>query len=170
MVDLSIFDNDGTLGRQDGVRLFEFTWTGIGVARSDTSWRQAHEAFNQLFTRDFPKLLYSQPFTSYTPLGIGIGSQLMGFGETTLDDAQIRGVLIYLAESCLIYGNPSNLRVSSRSLAEIQSGQTLDVSPSTVNPMVTTDGVSKYFNGLYEDYKWPVLIGAVALALVITRR
>ena len=169
-MNLSIFENDGTLGQDTSIRLVSFSWNGVASLWSNKSLQQAHAEFNALFTTAFPQLVYNRPFTSYTPLGLGIGSQLTGMAETVMSDSQFRSVVYDLATGVGIRGEVSSLNVSGRTIAELQSGQTLTQPGSTVNPLVTTDGIAKLGFDLFESYKWPVIIGGGLLLGLLLRR
>lgn len=169
-MNLSIFDNDGTLGEDTSIRLISFSWNDVASLWSNKTLQQAHSEFNSLFTMSFPRMLYNGPFTNYTALGLGIGSQMTGMAETIMSDSQFRSVVYDLATGVGIRGDMSKLTVSGRTIAELQSGQTLTPSGSTVNPLVTTDGIAKLGSDLFETYKWPVIIGGGLLLGFLLRR
>ena len=162
---VSIFETDNTLGQTADIRLFTFWWDGIGYGGPDWfgNLRDAHACFNGAFAQSFQKLLYTTPFTSYNASGVGIGSRLTGTGETTFSDAMLRAWILTAADRCGIGGDPGRLTISSRSIAEIQQGQTISTPGTTVNPLVTTDGAKKA-----TDWTWVAL--AVGLAILILKR
>lgn len=130
--------------------LFTFWWTGVRNANAnpndwfaDTSLRVPHSVFNNDFANAFPRNLYTEPFTSYSDSGIGIGSQITGTAETVGDETGIRNWIIQEAAHAGISGNPANLRISIKSIDQIQQGQQLQLPESTVHPLATTDGVNQ---------------------------
>lgn len=155
-------------------RVFNFWWDGVGYGGSDwfADLGTAHATFNQAFVQSFPQLMYTTPFTSYTPGGIGIGSRLSGLGETNYSDAQIRAWVLNAASVLDIVGDPSNLHVSSEEIGGVTSGigGSMQIPGTTVNPLVTTDGANALLD-LGGASSWYIYAaGAVILALVLTRR
>lgn len=155
------------------VRLFNFWWDGIGYGGPD--WfgdlRSSHEVFNQAFVQTFPKLLYTNPFTSYNGgLGIIALSRLDGTAETTWNDDMIRAGILAMADSVGISGDPSKLHISSASIGEIQNGASLQIPDTNVNPLATTDGVNAALKAATETSWYIYALGAVALALILSRR
>lgn len=164
------------------VRLFTFWWTGVSRADYnpndwfgvDPSMRDAHAIFNQAFVGTFPRLLYTNPFTNYTDAGIGIGSQITGTGETTWNDAQIRAAIIAGANAVGLTGDESNLRVSAKTINELQQGQNLQLPETTVDYWRTQDAYDSVFgdNGGAKkgaSYALWIALGLGAV-LIMTRR
>lgn len=172
-MNFSIFENDGTLGdAYDGsVRLATFSWPNVRSRFSNRSLRDAHTDFNRRFVDLFPKLLHTNPFTSYTAAAIGIsGSRLTGTCETRLTDSVLRSIISITASTVGIDGDASDINISSRSIAEIEGGQVITVPGSTVNPLVTSDGVNALGSQLFEAYKWQIVVGAAVLGVLLLRR
>ena len=173
-MNFSIFENDGNFGddaSDAAVRLVTFSWPNVRSRFSNMSLGQAHANFNRQIVNLFPRLLYTNPFTSYTAAAIGItGSRLTGTFETRLTDPVVRSIVSITAATNGIDGDSSDINISSHTVGELQSGQVLTVPGSTVNPLLTTDGFNKFKHDLFEQYKWPATAGIVVLALLLLRR
>lgn len=173
-MNLSLFDNDDTLGdaaSDAAVRLATFSWPNVRSRFSNQSLGDVHAAFNRRFTDLFPRLLYTNPFTSYTNASFGItGSRLTGTCETRLTDSVLRSIISITAATVGLDGNSSDINISSRTIGEIQGGQVLTVPGSTVNPLVTSDGVSDLGSQLFEAYKWQIVLGGLVLGFLLIRR
>lgn len=171
---LSIFDNDGTLGDAESdaaVRLATFSWPNVRSRFSNKTLGEAHADFNRRFVDMFPRLVYTNPFTSYTAAMFGItGSRLTGTCETRLTDPSLRAIISITAATSGIDGNSSEINISSYTLGELQAGAALTVPGSTVNPLATTDGVKALGSELFEQYKWPIIIGGGLAVLLLLRR
>lgn len=138
--------NDPAKFGDSGVRLFSFYWNDIKTAYDiygGGDLQPSYTQFDYAFVSQFPKILYSNPTTGYSNAGLGITSQLRGTAETTWTDDMIRAGIVAGANAAGFVGNASNLVIDSKSLDQIQSGSLLSQTPSTVNPLVTTDGVNK---------------------------
>lgn len=171
-MNFSIFENDGNLGQDAAaIRLLTFSWPNVRTRVSNQSLGQAHAVFNRRFTELFPRLLYTTPFTSYTNAALGItGSRLTGTCETVLSDNTMRSFIASAAAASGIDGNSNEMVISSHSIAALESGAVLNVPGSTVNPLATTDGVNALGSDLFEQYKWPLVIGTGIVVLLLIRR
>lgn len=138
-------------GDTQPVRLFEFWWDDVRAGDGDLKW--AHEQFNQAFVQAFPKLLYTAPFTSYTASSVAAGSRIQGLAETRLDDATLQTRIKAGIRAVGIEGDDSKFRLSAHSIEEIQGGANLDTPGSTVNPLATTDGVTKFATDLKNGFE-----------------
>ncbi len=102
---------------------FAFQMIGVG---SQLSAR--HAQFNQAFVKAFPKLLYTNPSTSFTePIGIasiGGESQIHAVGDTRATPEITKTVILNLLRNANIPIS-SNIIFSQRTIQELQSGATL---------------------------------------------
>ena len=159
------------------VNLFTFWWDGVQNQNNSnwfgTSLSQAHAAFNYAFTKTFPKLLYTEPFTAYTDEAIfRVGSRITGTGETTWNEDQVRNAIIQGLTSVGITGDVNKLQISLKSIEQIQQGQQLTLPDnSNITTAFTEDGKNEILDNFTTGIKTPMLIALVAIgALVLLRR
>ncbi|MGI8642390.1 MAG: hypothetical protein ACR2MG_20875 [Pyrinomonadaceae bacterium] len=102
-----------------------FTFQEIGIG---SNLRDRHARFNQLFVGAFPRLLYTNPSTSYNePVGLGsIGgaSQIHALGETALSPDATKARVISLLQQANI-PTSSQINFDQYTIEQIQQGAKL---------------------------------------------
>lgn len=153
--------------------LFTFWWDNVERADynpndwfGESTLKPLHDNFNVAFTRTFPKLLYTNPFTAYTNANLWTGSRITGTAETNWNEQQTRAALLAGLRAVGFVGDESNFHLSMKTIQQIQNGEQLTLPETTVNPLATTDGADKAVKKIS-----PWFYGALVLgALVIIRR
>lgn len=146
------------------VRLFEFWWNDVHSVDGDTL-KSEHEIFNQAFATAFPRILYTNPFTSYTASGTGIGAQITGMGETRLDDATLKERVLGGLRAVGIDGVDSKFELHA---SVVGPDTKLPATPGTVDKLATTDGVKDFYTQVSDfSKKFALALGISTTVLTI---
>lgn len=166
------------------VSLFNFKWTDVyGQPEqnlySRPTLRDEHDRFNAALRSEFPRLLYSGPFSSYrdsTVFGLVAGSRLYALGETSLSPNETKEKVRRLAESAGVRGSYSDITFDQKSLGQIQAGERLRDPGTGVNPLFTGNvdpfGILEVIDDIPKpgEIPWWVYAGGAVILVALLRR
>lgn len=153
---------------EQGVNLFSFQWRNVMRGGYDVSnLKPSHDAFNASFVRAFPRILYTNPFTTYTNGGLGIGSSVSALGETRLNRQQALAQISALLANAGFQGNPNDVQFSFDAVGR---NTTILAPQGTVNPLVTTDGANAAMDKFWDSLGLTLGVSAttaIVLAVIV---
>jgi hypothetical protein len=133
-----------------GISAFSFQIVSIGSA----PLKDRHAAFNQLFVSSFPRLLYTNPSTSYTEAGLagisyfGGQSQIAAVGETRLSPDQTKTKIKDLLRQAGVDAyQVGTINFDQKSIEQLQTGAKL-IAPKNTADKKSVDSSGSSFESL----------------------